>query len=126
MKTLVIILSAIVLLSLNSCNQKADPNAVLENSETRTALFEAITSNHDHMTEFMNNMQGNNHAMQMMQGNKKMMGTMMQDGGIQMMMKDSMMMKNMMQGMMSDECMQAMQQMMGEKVMDNVTQNEHH
>ncbi len=118
MKTLVIILSAIGLLSLNSCNQKTDPTAMLENSETRTELFDAITSNHDYMTEFMGSIQENNHAMQMMQGNKKMMGTMMQDGGMKMMMKDSMMMKSMMQGMMNDgNVMGTMMQMMHKKGM---------
>lgn len=104
MKTLVIILSAIGLLSLNSCNQKTDPSTMLENSETRTELFDALISNHDYMTEFMDNMQGNNHAMQMIQGNKKMMGNMMK------MMHEK--------GMMSDECMLSCMKMMGEKGMD--------
>ncbi|KKN85259.1 hypothetical protein LCGC14_0280870 [marine sediment metagenome] len=129
MKTLVIILSAIGLLSLNSCNQKTDPTAMLENSETRTELFDAITSNHDYMTEFMGSIQENNHAMQMMQGNKKMMGTMMQDGGMKMMMKDSMMKKNMMQmmhekGMMSEDCLESCKNMMAEEGLDIIEQGE--
>ena len=116
MKILIIILSAIGFLSLNSCNQKTDPSAMLENSETRTELFDAIASNHDYMTEFMGNMQGNNHAMQMMQGNKKIMGTVMQGGGMKMMMKDSMMMKNMVQGITGN--MQGRQSMMNEMMKD--------
>ena len=59
----------------------------------RTEHFDSIANNHNHMTEFMDNMHGNDHAMQMMQGNQKIMGNMMQGEGIQMMMKDSMMMK---------------------------------
>ena len=114
MKTLVIILSAIGLLSLNSCNQKTNPSSMLENSDTRTELFNTITSNHDYMTEFMKNVRGNNHAMQMMQGQ-----------GMKIMMKDSMMMKNMMQmmhekGMMSEDCMQSCMKMIHEKGMDNM------
>ena len=134
MKTQVIILIAIGLLSLNSCNQKTDPNAMLENSETRTELFNTITSNHDYMTEFMKNMRGNNHAMQMMQGQ-----------GMKIMMKDSMMMMNMMKdgnmmvkmmkmmhkkGMMSEDCMQSCMNMMEEKGMnmqnmDTSTKDDH-
>ncbi|MGY8913482.1 MAG: hypothetical protein ACKVJF_00160, partial [Flavobacteriales bacterium] len=92
MKTLLIVLSTIGLLSLSSCNQGADPQALLENPETRTEVFNAITENHDYMTEFMESMHGSQHTMAMMQGNKKMMGSMMQGEGMQMMMKDSIMM----------------------------------
>ena len=137
MKTVTIIISVLVLVILSSCGQKTDPNAILENSETRMELFEAIASNHGYLTEFMDNMQDNDHAMQMMQGNHKMMGNMMQGVGIQKMMKDSMMMKNMMQsmmkdgkmmgnmmkmmhekGMMSEDCMESCKKMMGNKGMD--------
>lgn len=137
MKTRIILLSAIWLLSLNSCKQNTDPKAMLENSETRTELITDILNNHNYMTEFMESMQGNDHAMQMMQGNKKMIGSKYQDSEMQMMMKDSMMMKNMMQGMMKDgnmmgnmmnmmhkngmmskECMQSCMKMMNDKGMD--------
>tara|TARA_R110001583_G_scaffold80855_6_gene216489 strand:- start:13401 stop:13889 length:489 start_codon:yes stop_codon:yes gene_type:complete len=133
MRKTTIILLAIGLVTLFSCNQKTDPNAMLKSSETRTELFDAIASNHNYMTEFMDNMQGNDHAMQMMQGNQKMMGTMMQGQGMQMMMKDSTMMKNMMhsmmkngkmmgnmmkmmyeKGMMSEDCMESCKMMMGD------------
>lgn len=67
MKTVTIIISVLVLVILSSCGQKTDPNAILENSETRMELFEAIASNHGYLTEFMDNMQDNDHAMQMMQ-----------------------------------------------------------
>ena len=118
MKTLVIFISIVGLVSLNSCNQQADPQAVLENPETRTEVFNAITKNHDYMTEFMESMHGNQHAMQMMQGNKKMMGSMMQGEGMQMMMTDSTMMHSMMNGMMNDgKMMGTMMKMMHEKGM---------
>ena len=55
MKTTVIILSAIGLLSLNSCQQETDPQALMKNSETRTEVFNVITENQDY-SEFMNNM----------------------------------------------------------------------
>ena len=137
MKTTTILLWAMVLASLSSCEQKTDANAVLENSEMRTELFDAIASNHAYMSEFMDNMKNSDHAMQMMQGDQNMMGSMMKGNGTQMMMKDSMMMKNMMRGMMndgkmmgnmmqmmhekgmmSDDCMKSGMKMMGDKGMD--------
>lgn len=137
MKALTIILSMIGLVSLNSCTQETNPQAVLENPETRTEVFNAISKNHDYMTEFMESMHDNQHAMQMMQGNKKMMSSMMQGEGMQMMMKDSTMMHSMMDGMMNDgkmmgtmmkmmhekgmmseDCMESCSKMMGEKGMD--------
>ncbi|MGV8813527.1 MAG: hypothetical protein ACOH2D_05385 [Gelidibacter sp.] len=110
MKTLTIILSMIGLLSLNSCKQETDPQAFMESPETRSEVFNAITQNDDYMDEFMESMHNNEHTMQMMQGNKKMMGSMMKGEGMQMMMKDSMMMKNMMHGMMGN--MEGSQSMM--------------
>ncbi|NNE77626.1 MAG: hypothetical protein HKN31_11205 [Pricia sp.] len=137
MKTTTLIFLMIGLFALNGCNQKTDVNAMLDNSETRSEIFDAIANNHKYMTGFMDNMQESDHAMQMMQGNSKMMGNMMQGGGMQMMMKDSMMMKNMMQnmmkdgkmmgnimqmihekGMMSEDCMESCMKMMGDKGMD--------
>ena len=128
MRTIKLIFMTIGLVTLNSCTQKKDVNAMLENSETRTALFNAIAGNHSYLTQFMDNIQDNDHAMQMMQGDQKMMGAMMLSGGMQMMMKDSMMMKNMMgdqpvmqalmDGMMkSPETMGSMMKMMHEKGM---------
>jgi hypothetical protein len=136
MKTLVIILSAIGLLSLNSCKQGTDSQALMESPETRTEVFNTITQNDDYMTEFMENMQGNNQAMQMMQGNKGMMNMMMKGEGMNIMkdstmtmnmmhsmMKDGIMMNHMMQmmqneGMMSEDCMQSSMKMMGDKGMN--------
>tara|TARA_R100000353_G_scaffold26399_3_gene22425 strand:+ start:20883 stop:21362 length:480 start_codon:yes stop_codon:yes gene_type:complete len=137
MKTLLIVLSAVGLLSLNSCKQETNTQALMENPETRTEVFNAISKNHDYMTEFIESMHDNQHAMQMMQGNKKMMSSMMQGEGMQMMMKDSTMMHSMMDGMMNDgkmmgtmmkmmhekgmmseDCMESCSKMMGEKGMD--------
>ena len=114
MKTLLIVLSAVGLLSLNSCKQETNTQALMENPETRTEVFNAISKNHDYMTEFMESMHDNQHAMQMMQGNKKMMSSMTQGEGMQMMMKDS----TMMHSMMSEDCMESCSKMMGEKGMD--------
>lgn len=127
MKTLLIVLSAVGLLSLNSCKQETNTQALMENPETRTEVFNAISKNHDYMTEFMENMHNNPQAMQMMQGNKNMMDAMMQGEGMQMMMEDGMMMHSMMdgmmkmmheKGMMSEDCMESCSKMMGEKGMD--------
>jgi len=138
MKTLVIILSAIGLLSLNSCKQETDPQALMENPETRTEVFNTIMENQDYMTELMSQMQNSEQAMQMMQGNKKMMGYMMQGEGMQMMMMDNKQMRHSMmsqmmnkekmmgpimimmqeKGIMSEDCMQSSMKMMSDKGMD--------
>jgi len=137
MRTLGIIFSVIGLITLNSCKQEIDVKAMLQNSETRSEVIKTIAENHDYMAEFMDSMPNNQHALQMMQGNEKMMGSMMQGGGMQMMMKDSTMMHSMMDGMMNDgkmmgtmmkmmhekgmmgeDCMESCTKMMGEKGMD--------
>jgi len=126
MKTLIII-SILGFVTFSSCTQKVDISKLLDNPETRSEIFELIASDHKQMMSFMETMQSNEHAMQMMQGNHMMMGNMMKGSGMNMMMKDSMMMHNMMEkivkdkkmmgnmmqmmnneGMMSNECMQAM------------------
>jgi hypothetical protein len=122
MKILVIIFSIVGFMTFSSCNQNTEASAMLENPETRNEIFDAIVGDDDMMTSFMEYVQGNDLAMQMMQGNNMMMGNMMKGNDLQMMMKDGAMMGNMMQmmhknGMMSDECMQATTQMMSEKGM---------
>lgn len=137
MKTVITLLTVIGLFTLTSCNQDADVNAMLKNPEMRSQMMEIITKDHNMMTEFMGKMKGNNHAMQMMQGDKEMMNMMMQGNGMQMMnnnpemmknmmgnmMKDGKMMGQMMQmmhnnGMMSEECMQSCMKKMKDKGMN--------
>ena len=127
MKTLIMIISILRFITLSSCTQRIDVRKLLDNSETRSDIFEAIANDHEQMTSFMESIKSNKHAMQMMQGNYMMMGNMMKGSGMHMMMKDSMMMHNMMgnimknekmmgnmiqmmnnEGMMSSECMQDM------------------
>ena len=117
MKNKLLLLTVLGLLSLSSCKQDVDTQAILENTQTRTEIFNAISENHEYMSAFMKQMQDNPHAVQMMQCQ-----------GMKMMMKDSMMMKNMMQGMM--ENMQGrhtmMQEMMKDgKMMGNMMQMMH-
>ena len=139
MKTLIMIISILGFVNLSSCTQKTDVSKLLDNSETRSDIFEEIVSDHDYMMSFMESMQSNEHAMQMMQGDRMMMGNMMKGGGMHMMMKDSMMMHNMMgnmmgnkkimgnmmqmmndEGMMSNECMQAIMKTMNDKGMNGM------
>ena len=137
MKKLVFLSLLAVTLSMTSCTQQADVNTILENAETKDKVFSAILDNHELMTEFMNKMMSNEHAMMMMQGNKDMMGMMMKGGDMMQMMQsnpemmhnmmtgmmqDGKMMAHMMQmmnqeGMMSDECLQSCTQMMKDKGM---------
>tara|TARA_R110002072_G_scaffold175477_1_gene331233 strand:- start:9118 stop:9588 length:471 start_codon:yes stop_codon:yes gene_type:complete len=137
MRTLFIGLLAIGLFSLTSCKQETDTQALLENPKTRTEVFNSIVENDAYMAEFMKSMHGNPATMKMMQGNKKMMGSMMNGQGMQMMMKDSTMMHSMMnrmmddgkmmgnmmkmmheKGMMSEDCMESCSMMMKDKGMD--------
>ncbi len=137
MKTLIMIISVLGFITLSNCTQKIDVSKLLDNSEIRSDIFEAIANDHDHMTLFMESIQSNEHAMQMMQGHYMMKGNMMKGNMMKgNMMKDSMMMHNMMgnmmkndkimekmiqmmnsEGMMSNECMQAMSKTMNDKGM---------
>ena len=137
MKRLIMVIPILGFITLGGCSQKIEVSKLLDNSETRSEIFEAIASDHDRMTSFMESMQGNEHAMQMIQGNHMMMGNRMKGGGMHMMMKDSMMMNNIMgnmiknekmmgkmiqmmnhEGIMSNECMQAMREIMNDKEWD--------
>ena len=125
-------------ITLSSCNQTTDPSIMLENSETRSEIFNTIQGNHEMMITFMESMQANDHAMQMMQGNKEMMDMMMKGEGMQMMktdsmmhsmMKDGKMMGNMMQmmhknGMMSEDCVKSCMSMMKDKGINMVQIND--
>lgn len=77
MRTLVIICWVMGLLTLNSCNQKPDTNSILANSKTRIEIYNAIVNDHNFMPEFMKNMQSSDHAMQMMMKDSMMMSNMM-------------------------------------------------
>ena len=137
MKRSILFSLATIALLLMGCTQQADVSTMLNNAETKDKVFSAILDDHEMMTEFMNKMMSNEHAMMMMQGNKDMMGMMMKGGDMMQMMqgnpemmhnmmnsmmKDGNMMAHMMQmmnqeGMMSDECLQSWTQMMKDKGM---------
>lgn len=85
MKTIVIFLSMMTLFVLNGFGQKTNVTGLLENKETRTEIFNTIMNDHELMTDFMNAMHNNEHAMMMMKGNNQMMGEgayMSTDGGM--------------------------------------------
>ncbi len=137
MKKLMFLSLFAVILLMAGCTQQAGVNAMLENAETKDKVFSTILDDHELMTEFMNKMMSNEHAMMMMQGNEDMMGMMMKEDNMMQMMKDKPeMMHNMMggmmkdgkmlahmmqmmnqEGMMSEECMQSCMQMMTDKGM---------
>ena len=129
MKTVLKFIAIIGLLTLSGCQGKVDPKQVLEKENSRQEVFQAILDNHDYMTDFMNVMQNNDHAMTMMQGNQMMMGHMMQDSSMvntmmQKMLSNKTMMAHMMQmmtnkGMMSKDCMDNSMSMMHGNMMDN-------
>jgi hypothetical protein len=112
MKTRTIFLLAIGFLTITCCTPKPDVNKILENQETKNELFNAIIENHDHMTEFMETMQNDKHALQMRKENKMIMHKMMEGQGMQMMMNDSTIIKSMMNNQMMKQRM--MQEMMSD------------
>ncbi len=130
MRTVTLIFSILAITTLSSCFEKPDTDTLLQNPVTRGHIFQSITSNHELMTEFRDYMQDNDHAMQMMQGNPKMAGNMMKDSMMmknmmQSMMQDGKMMGNMMQmmhekGMMSEDCMESCKNMMNEQGLDSI------
>lgn len=146
MKTHVIILLVFGFISLNSCNRYEDPKVTLQDPEKRIEFFNAIAENQDYIAEFMETMQNNEIASQLMHGNKKLMEMIMKGNSMQMMIKDSIIMNDMMnnkemmqsimdemmkdgnmvgnmmqmmyeKGMMSQECMKSGMNMMGDKGM---------
>ena len=138
MKKLALITFPVLLLLVSSCGRQADINTLLQNQDTRNQIFTKIADDHELMTAFMEKMMSSNHAKMMMQGNKNMMGMMMNDVGMMQimkdnpymmhttmshMMKDGQMMAHMMQmmkqeGIMSEEAMQSCMKMMADKGMD--------
>lgn len=66
MKTLILVTLIIFTLSFNGYSQTTKANQLLENKEVRNETFNAIMNNHELMTDFMQAMKGNEHAMMMM------------------------------------------------------------
>jgi hypothetical protein len=79
MKTLISIISIIAFITLNIYGQDKDVSTLLANPESRNEIINSILNNHDYMTEFIQAMHGNEHAMMMMnsgdnvEGNNQMM-----------------------------------------------------
>lgn len=107
MKTLVFIFSMMTFLTLNSFGQDKKIANLLKNPENRIEIFNNILNNHEFMMEFMQSMQGNKHAMTMMQSNNEMMEN---KGGMGMnkdnKMKENPEMMQKMLGNMMDKCKQ--------------------
>ena len=119
MKALAIVLFIIPFWTSNALAQDKDIKELLDNSETRTEIFNTILNNHQLMMGFMDAMKTNNHAMMMIQGDSDIMGSSsmggMHDSGEHQMMgmnNDNSEMMNHMMSMMKDNP-GMMQKMMG-------------
>lgn len=66
MKAITILISMLTVLVLNVNGQKTDVKVLLENQETRTAIFNAIAGDHQIMMDFMKVAQENEHGAMMM------------------------------------------------------------
>jgi hypothetical protein len=74
MKTIAMILFLSPIWAINSLGQENEVTGLLNNSESRTAIFSAILNDHQLMMDFMDAMKDNNHAMMMMRSDSAMMG----------------------------------------------------
>lgn len=73
MKTIMMILLFVPFWA-SSIGQKTNTKGLLEKPDTRNEIYNTIMNNHQYMTEFMNAMHTNDHAMMMMRNNFSMMG----------------------------------------------------
>jgi hypothetical protein len=105
MKAVLFFVSILSILILNSCNQKTDTRAILENPKSRAEIFDSIANNQKYMTEFIIKIHGH----EMMMGGSEM----------QMMMNDSLMNKNSINGTMINAEM--MRSMMDGMIDDSIT-----
>lgn len=80
MKTLLAIFSAAVILTAGAFTKDQDIKKLLEKPDTRREIINSILNNHEYMSEFIQAMHGNQHAMIMMNGNNQMMGNQGQMG----------------------------------------------
>ena len=137
---------ASTLLLIISCNNAVNVDQLLKDDNTRKKVFTKITTDHEMMTDFMDIMIKDNHAMMMMKDNQGMKEMMMGEGGIMgmmknkpelvdkmmgNMMKDGKMMGQMMEmmkdkGMMSEECANSCMKMMSGEGMDMDNKDDNH
>jgi hypothetical protein len=73
MKTMAMIISMMTLITFTGMGQNADINKMMQNSKTRTEIYNTIMNSHEYMGEFMNATNQNKHATMMMQQNNRMM-----------------------------------------------------
>ena len=117
MKTITILFSMLTFLAFNGNSQNTDVKGLLDNQETRTAIFSTIAGNHELMMDFMKVARKNEHGAMMMRNaenhpmekmESKKGGMMEMKGNHQMMgmMKDNPEMMHQMMGNMMDMCEQ--------------------
>jgi len=116
MKTLISLITIFTLLTVKSYSQNSNVNALLEKQATRQEVINTILNNHEYMTEFIQAMHGNQHAM-MMNGNSQMNGN--NQGQMGMNNQNQMMGRSYMMNMMKNNP-DMMQMMMG-NMMDVVS-----
>lgn len=113
MKTITILFSMLTLLAFNGYSQTTDVKGLLDNQETRTAIFNTIAGDHELMMGFMKVAKENRHATMMMENESSKMEKMKPNKGMvemkdnhQMMdmMKDNPEMMMNMMGKMMDMC----------------------
>lgn len=84
MKAITILISMLAVLVFNVNGQNTDVKGLLENQETRTAIFNAIASDHQLMMDFMQVAKENEHGAMMMRNaeNQQMKKMESKEGGM--------------------------------------------
>lgn len=146
MKTIAIVFSMFMLVSLSTNAQSKKVSKMMDNQKNRTEIYASIANNHEFMQEFMQAMNGSEHAAMMMQNNMHQKDGMMngvKDSGTTGENKMGMMNGNMKCSMMSEngvkdkaqcnmaektsqnaEMMKTCQKMMGSDMTENNTNGE--
>lgn len=73
MKTFLIIIVMFGLVSFTGTGSTTNTDELLNDQQTRTEIFNTIQNNHEFMTEFMQQLEGNPQAMMTWQGNTQFM-----------------------------------------------------
>lgn len=69
MKRISVLIAIAFLFAMSGFSQDTNTEKLLSNEQSRTQIFNAIMNDHQLMSEFINAMHGNEHAMMMMQNN---------------------------------------------------------
>lgn len=80
MKAITLIILLVTFSAVDGLAQEKDIAGLLNNTETKSEIFNTILNDHQLMMDFMDAMKSNDHAMMMMRENAAMMGNQSMEG----------------------------------------------